>query len=231
MLLPVVLCLAASSLALPTVEVDKRQALAPSVTIQNGTVVGSSQLGVESFNGIPFAQPPTGTRRLRLPQTITAPYGTITATGTPLACPQFYSSPDTSNLVGNATTALEDTPFAQQEVLMQGEDCLTLNVQRPAGTNTTSKLPVVLWICMYSWHAVHAAVRLTRIVDGGGFEFGSTQSYDGSSLIRKSQSLGQQVLYVAMNYRLNGFGFLAGQELKNEGNTNLGLHDQRLAMQ
>jgi len=43
--------------------------------------------------------------------------------------------------------------------------------------------------------------------------------------------LGQEILYVQMNYRVAGFGFLAGNELKKEGNTNLGLHDQRLAMQ
>lgn len=36
---------------------------------------------------------------------------------------------------------------------------------------------------------------------------------------------------MATNYRLGGFGFLGGQQLKSEGNTNLGLHDQRLAMQ
>jgi carboxylesterase type B len=34
-----------------------------------------------------------------------------------------------------------------------------------------------------------------------------------------------------MNYRLGGFGFLAGKELQNDASTNLGLRDQRLAME
>lgn len=73
--------------------------------------------------------------------------------------------------------------------------------------------------------------ELISVPVGGGFEFGSTQTYDASFFINKSVALGEEVLYVATNYRLGGFGFLGGQQLKNEGNTNLGLHDQRLAMQ
>jgi len=89
----------------------------------------------------------------------------------------------------------------------------TYSVQRPAGTNSSAELPVVVWFF------------------GGGFEFGSTQTYDGTPLITTSVLLGQPVLYVAVNYRLGGFGFLAGKELKADGSTNLGLRDQRLALQ
>lgn len=63
----------------------------------------------------------------------------------------------------------------------------------------------------------------------GGFEFGSTQLYDGGSMIKKSIALGQQVVFVAVNSRISGFGFLAGKELQDEGSTNLGLKDQRYA--
>lgn len=68
------------------------------------------------------------------------------------------------------------------EKLMLGQ---TLNVQRPSGTSSASKLPVVFWIF------------------GGGFEFGSTQSYDATNFIGKSVSLGKPVIYVAVNYRLD----------------------------
>lgn len=34
-----------------------------------------------------------------------------------------------------------------------------------------------------------------------------------------------------MNYRIGGFGFLAGKELQSDGSTNLGLRDQRLALE
>ena len=184
----------------------------PSVTISNGTVVGSSDGSIDSFKGIPFADPPTNTNRLRAPSPVATSFGTIQAIGQPTACPQFYTQVDTSNLPSEVIGVLLDTPFGQ-EIQMEGEDCLNLNVQRPAGTTADSNLPVIVWIY------------------GGGFEFGSTQGYDGSSLIERSVALGQPVIYVAINYRVGGFGFLAGSELQNEGNTNLGLKDQRLGLQ
>lgn len=66
---------------------------------------------------------------------------------------------------------------------------------------------------------------------GGGFELGSTQTFDATQLINTSVAQGKDVIYVATNYRLGGFGFLAGQELTAEGSVNLGLLDQRLALQ
>jgi carboxylesterase type B len=63
---------------------------------------------------------------------------------------------------------------------------------------------------------------------GGGFEFGSTQTYDASELISTSVSQGKGIIYVSVNYRVGGFGFLAGSELKRDGSTNLGHLDQRL---
>lgn len=170
--------LAAAAIAAPIEE----RAAGPSVTIQNGTVVGSSASGVDSFKGIPFAQPPTGTLRLRAPQTIASSFGTITATGSPTACPQFYSQVDTTNIPDDALGELLDSPVFQ-EATVTGEDCLTLNVQRPSNVTSSSKLPVVFWIF------------------GGGFEFGSTQSFDGTNFINKSISLGEPVIYVEVNYR------------------------------
>ena len=203
--------LAASALAIP---LEQRQT-GPSVTIKNGTVIGSTSAGVDSFKGIPFAQPPVGNLRLSPPQSINASFGTITATGTPTSCPQFQFSVDFSSLADLPTSVIgliEDTPFGQT-VSDAGEDCLTLNVQRPSTATSSSKLPVLFWIF------------------GGGFEFGSTQSYDGTSLIQRSVSMEKDVIYVAVNYRVGGFGFLAGSQLAQEGSTNLGLRDQRLALE
>lgn len=39
------------------------------------------------------------------------------------------------------------------------------------------------------------------------------------------------MIYVAVNYRLSGFGFLAGKEILADGSSNLGLLDQRLGLQ
>ncbi|KAI9658333.1 MAG: hypothetical protein M1821_002466 [Bathelium mastoideum] len=196
------------------VPLEERQA-GPSVTIQNGTVIGSTSGGVDSFKGIPFAQPPVGDLRLKPPQPINASFGTLTATGTPKSCPQFGLGTDFSSLADIPTSVLgllADSPFGQT-VSDAGEDCLTINVQRPSNATSSSKLPVLFWIF------------------GGGFEFGSTQSYDGTSIIQRSVSMGQDVIYVAVNYRVGGFGFLAGSQLAEEGSTNLGLRDQRLGLE
>ncbi|KKO98363.1 triacylglycerol lipase [Trichoderma harzianum] len=93
------------------------------------------------------------------------------------------------------------------------EDCLTLNVQRPSDASSGSKLPVVFFIY------------------GGAFESGATQGVDSTNLIKASIASGTPIIFVAANYRLGGFGFLAGKETLNDGSTNLGLLDQRLALQ
>ena len=178
-ILSAIALLAAAVHAAPAQE---RATGSPSVTIANGTVIGSSLLGVDSFKGIPYAQPPIGDLRLRPPQSINKSFGTLMATGIPRACPQMYIAVDESNLPEQTIGLLLDTPFAQQ-ITDAGEDCLTINVQRPAGTTSSSGLPVVFWIF------------------GGGFELGSTQIYDGTALVAKSVSLGKPAIYVAVNYR------------------------------
>ncbi|KAK5705934.1 hypothetical protein LTR17_021225 [Elasticomyces elasticus] len=200
--------LALSVIAAP---VDIRAAR-PSVTIANGTVIGSTTGVVDSFRGIPFAQPPIGDLRLRAPRSINTSFGTISDNPLPRACPQFYTSVNSGLLPVDTISVLSNTPFAQA-ITFAGEDCLTINVQRPATTVATSKLPVVFWIF------------------GGGFELGSTQVYDGTTFVSKSIQLNAPVIYVAVNYRVGGFGFLAGSSLAQEGSTNLGLRDQRLGLQ
>jgi len=134
----------ASVLAAP---VNEDRAAGPSVTVNNGTIVGSTLLGVDSFKGIPFALPPTGTRRLKPPQSYNTIYpgGTLVATGVPTACPQFQASVNESNLPDSVVGLLLDSPIAQAATV-QGEDCLTLNVQRPSGTTAGANLPVIFWI-------------------------------------------------------------------------------------
>jgi carboxylesterase type B len=66
---------------------------------------------------------------------------------------------------------------------------------------------------------------------GGGFEFGSTQLYDGTELIASSMAAGQDGIFVATNYRTGGFGFLGGKEILADGSSNLGLLDQRMALE
>eukprot|EP01117_Protostelium_nocturnum_P014617 TRINITY_DN5580_c0_g2_i1.p1 TRINITY_DN5580_c0_g2~~TRINITY_DN5580_c0_g2_i1.p1 ORF type:complete len:480 (+),score=129.07 TRINITY_DN5580_c0_g2_i1:404-1843(+) len=65
---------------------------------------------------------------------------------------------------------------------------------------------------------------------GGGFLEGAVSLYDPTLSIDYSVKLGLPYVWVGMNYRLSGFGFLAGKEASNAGILNLGIKDQRLAL-
>ncbi|KZP11766.1 hypothetical protein FIBSPDRAFT_711889, partial [Athelia psychrophila] len=51
--------------------------------------------------------------------------------------------------------------------------------------------------------------------------------YDGSVIVQKSIDIGSSVLCVSFNHRVNGFGFLAGQEVKDADVANLGFQDHQ----
>lgn len=61
---------------------------------------------------------------------------------------------------------------------------------------------------------------------GGAFTVGDGSSYDGSTVVQRSVQLGEPVIYVNFNYRLNAFGWLAGKEALAKGATNIGLYDR-----
>lgn len=119
-------------------------AIIPIVKIADGTVIGTGNGIVESFKGIPFAEPPFGPLRLKPPQPLKRGFGTFTSQTIPNSCPQFIAQVDRSNLPSSVVGLLLNTPFSQA-VSKQSEDCLNLNVQRPSGTTGRSKLPVVVW--------------------------------------------------------------------------------------
>lgn len=202
-------CLVPLAVAAPNLE--KRGA--PTVELEYATVVGSNFFGVDSFKGIPFAQPPVGNLRLKPPQPVTSHLGTVTATGIPRSCPQMIIGSDTGNPFQDLIGDVLNLPLFQT-VLNSGEDCLTINVQKPSTATPDSKLPVVFWIF------------------GGGFELGSTALFfDGGELIRTSVRQEQDIIFVAVNYRVGGFGFLPGAEILEDGSANLGLLDQRLGLE
>ncbi|KAH7351284.1 cholinesterase [Rhexocercosporidium sp. MPI-PUGE-AT-0058] len=202
-------CLLPLALAAPA---DEKRQLGPTVMLASAKVIGSSFLGVDSFRGIPYAQPPVGQLRLKPPQPLINNLGTVLATGIPRACPQFLTSTNSSSIPFDVLTEVQNTGFFQT-VSNAGEDCLTVNVQRPSSAKAGSKLPVVFW--MY----------------GGAFEFGSTQTYDASELILTSIAQGKNIIYVSVNYRLGGFGWLGGKEIKADGSSNLGFLDQRAGLE
>jgi carboxylesterase type B len=197
-----------------TLAVPHKRASTPTVTIAypQATIVGLAG-SVEQFPGIPFAQPPVGALRLKPPQPLTAPQGTISATANGKACPQFVFSDAINDAIPTAEIGLLlDTPLFQT-TLNAGEDCLVLNVHRPAGTTAGDKLPVLFWIF------------------GGGFEIGWNSMYDGAGWVSASVTQGKPIIFVTVNYRVGGFGFLPGAEILADGSSNLGLLDQRLGLQ
>ncbi|KAJ3512776.1 hypothetical protein NLJ89_g3326 [Agrocybe chaxingu] len=183
---------------------------APSITIDGATFKGTASGTTEKFLGVPFAQPPIGNLRYRLPQPITYSAGTYDATEYGPACGQQVVRLPVEGIVGDVANSIVETAFGK--IFPDDEDCLTVNIVRPKGTLPTAKLPVVAWIF------------------GGGFQLGSASMYDGGVIVDRSLELSQPVVYVSMNYRLTAFGFLASKEVKDAGVGNLGLHDQRQAL-
>jgi carboxylesterase type B len=188
------------------------------VVLPAGTVIGSvGDDGVEYFRGIPFAQPPTGSLRLKPPVRLESfDSGLVQATGVGPACPQTTAI-ELAPLLLNVLVLpnVEQTLFFGSALGDETEDCLTISVMRPQGTYTAAdaKLPVLFWIY------------------GGGFQAGSPQMYNGSVLIPQSVAQGKPIILVAVNYRLGAFGFLGGSEVLADGAANLGLLDQRMGLE
>jgi carboxylesterase type B len=94
--------------------------------------------------------------------------------------------------------------------------CSTLPQHCPADTGLFTA-PVLVWIY------------------GGGYTAGDKQAdgtFNPAGLIASSlENEGQGVVYVAVNYRLGLYGFLAGSTFSASGTPNAGLYDQRLALQ
>lgn len=161
------------------------------VEVAQGEVSGATSQGVESFLGIPYAATTEGENRWRAPRPAPGWDGVREATAFGPACQQEISGPF--------------GPFTA-EYLTQGavsEDCLSVNVWRPAGASATDRLPVMVWI------------------HGGGYASGSSSVpvYDGEAMARRG------IVFVSVNYRLGVFGFLAHPDLAGQGSGNFGLLD------
>ncbi|KAH8887240.1 alpha/beta-hydrolase [Thozetella sp. PMI_491] len=148
---------------------------AQTVTTQNGTIQGGhcASTNIDYFYSIPYAQPPVGDRRFAVAEPYLSSYnGTLNATVSPASCIQF----------GRSSAS-------------QSEDCLYLNVWKPAGATPSSKLPVKVWIY------------------GGSNQVGSSAdpTYNGCfSAV--------DAIVVSMNYRLGPLGYLALSSLGLSGN-------------
>ena len=187
------------------------RAQAPSIAkVESGELQGVADDGVVSFKGIPFAAPPVGDLRWRPPQPAAKWTGVRPATDFAPDCMQgrFGGPPPGAGGRAGAPpaqgTAPTPAPAASPApappaaapvsvVRPPSEDCLYLNVWRPADQNARA-LPVMVWIY------------------GGGFTGGSSASSNTSG----AQFAKQGVVLVAMNYRVGRFGFFAHPALSKE---------------
>ncbi|KZV68239.1 alpha/beta-hydrolase [Peniophora sp. CONT] len=159
-------------------------------------------IGVTSFLGIRYAAPPIGDLRFRAPQPANET-GVFNVTTQPDECWQ-------GNPGSNATTPYR---LSKRDVASQNEDCLFLNVHVPTGLDLTSgaKLPVIVWI------------------HGGGYVVQSVSMFNPvETFVRNSN---YSVISVQMQYRLGPFGFISSEAVSVDGDLNIGLLDQQLALQ
>lgn len=170
----------------------------PTVQLANGSYYGvhNANYNQDMFLGMPYAQPPVGNLRFRVPHSLNTTWeGTRNATQFGYQCIGYGSD---QWVLGNYVN----------------EDCLTINVVRPAGIAADVKLPVFLWI------------------HGGGYYQGGGNDprYNTSFIVSEATKMGNPMIAVTINYRLSVWGFIFGKEVQASGQTNLGMRDQRLAL-
>lgn len=174
----------------------------PKVQIKNGTIIGKrvETYMQDHFLGIPFAQAPVGDLRFNLPKPLNETWEN----------PLNASSYGAMCINYRVPLPMDPTDISY----VQSEDCLSLNVVRPSGTTEKARLPVLVFIY------------------GGGWQEGGSSDgrYNTSYMVQNSVQMGQPTIMVTLNYRLDGWGFLAGDDVRGQGLLNLALHDQRLAL-
>lgn len=102
---------------------------APVIRTRAGLVRGKSELGVESFKGIPYAAAPVGALRWQAPQRVQPWEGIRDASTFCADCAQAGWPRNSGKLRDNTS-----------------EDCLFLNLWKPTINKTQKKLPVMVWI-------------------------------------------------------------------------------------
>ncbi|MBS4066593.1 MAG: carboxylesterase family protein [Chitinophagaceae bacterium] len=147
----------------------------PIVKTTSGLLRGMNENDVEVFKGIPYAAPPVGEFRWRPPQPVVAWQGVRDAN-------KFGAS--SAQASWGSGTILEGS----------SEDCLYLNIWRPADAREGKKNPVMVWI------------------HGGAFVAGSGASAesDGTSFAK------QGVILISINYRLGRLGHFVFPALSDE---------------
>jgi para-nitrobenzyl esterase len=157
------------------------------VQTRSGAVCGVTADGQTYYLGIPYAAPPVGRLRWRSPQPVHPWTSTYQATQRGAACATPGFPPGSPPQAGTS------------------EDCLNLEVEKPASVRPGQRLPV-----MFEIH-------------GGGF-LGEALTDNGSNFVRSGP-----VVYVYIRYRVGILGFLAHKALGPHSG-DYGLQDQQAAL-
>ncbi|KAJ4423946.1 hypothetical protein N0V82_001374 [Gnomoniopsis sp. IMI 355080] len=154
---------------------------------------------VEHFQNIFYAEDTSGQNRFAPPVPTRPVKGSVIDATLPGAwCPQ-----GTGDVL----------PFTSR-VTNVSENCLSLRIARPRGTQADANLPVMVWL------------------HGGGHALGSAYEmlYEPDGLVKQAAADGQPLIFVAINYRLGFFGFATSEAMIEAKHTNAGLRDQRAAL-
>ncbi len=141
----------------------------PLAQTEQGWLQGITVGDVDQFRGVPYAAPPLGALRWQPPQP-----------------PQPYPGVRDASAFGASCVGRSTAPPAS-------EDCLYLNVYRPAHAGEGKDMPVLVYI------------------HGGGFAGGSGAGYDGTPIASAND-----MVVVMINYRLGPLGWLASSALDAE---------------
>ncbi|RDB16007.1 Lipase 1 [Hypsizygus marmoreus] len=133
------------------------------------------------------------------------------------ATPQSYSMTLTINATafGPACPQIKGTNALAVNYGIYGtdEDCTLLDIYRPHSIPAGKLLPVMVWF------------------HGGALTQGAASYYPGTGMVEESSKINLPVITVILNYRLAAWGFLGGSEAAANGALNLGLYDQKLALE
>ena len=109
-------------------------------------------------------------------------------------CPQIKYKSVEEEMFG---CSLDDSPplvFKQNEF-----ECLNLNITAPAGLDSESRLPVMVWIHGYVRRTPHSRDPLSSSsARGGDRGSGSNWVFDGGALVHKSLILGKPIIAVTL---------------------------------
>lgn len=135
-----------------------------------------------------------GQNRFRIPQSLSETWSDVRpATSYGDACPD--NEPDEDGVYG------------------MSENCLSINIVRPANLSST-KLPVLFWI------------------HGGSYQVGTSSlpNYNLTYIVERSVEIGKPLIGASINYRKGGWGNMYSIEIQGSGNANLALRDMRKAL-